>query len=65
MKPEEQVEESRKAELRMIVEMIETSMALAVRKGEHPLTDGCSCIICAEKRKQMIRGPRLKWKYSL
>ncbi len=62
---EEKREEARKEELRMIVEMIDASMALAVKKGKHPLTDGCSCIVCAERRKQLIRGPEPEWKYWL
>ena len=65
MKPEEEAEAARKEELRMIVEMIEASMALAAKKGKHPLINGCSCIVCAEKRKQMIRGPEPEWKYFL
>jgi hypothetical protein len=65
MKPEEEAEAARKEELRMIVEMIEASMALAVKKGKHPLTNGCGCIVCAERRKQLIRGTEPEWKYWL
>ena len=65
MTPEEEAEAERKEELRMIVEMIEASMALAGKKGKHPLTDGCSCIVCAERRKQLIRGPEPECKYLL
>ncbi len=65
MTPEEKAEAARKEELHMIVEMIDASMALAVKKGKHPLTNGCSCVVCAEKRKQIIRGPEPEWKYFL
>lgn len=65
MKRGDEAEAARKEELRMIVEMIDASMALAVKKGKHPLTDGCGCIVCAERRKQLIRGPEPEWKYWL
>jgi hypothetical protein len=50
---------------KMIYEMIEASMALAVQKGSHPLTDGCNCIVCVNKRKDLLRGPKKEWKYRL
>lgn len=65
MKLEDEAKASRTAEFQMIVEMIEASMALAVKKGKHPLTNGCGCIVCAERRKQMIQGPEPEWKYFL
>ncbi len=65
MKAGEEAEAARKEELRMIVEMIDASMALAVKKGKHPLTNGCGCIVCAERRKQLIRAPEPEWKYFL
>ncbi len=65
MKPEDEGDATRKEELRMIVEMIDASMALAWKKGKHPLTEGCACIVCAERRKRMIRGPDPEWNYHL
>ncbi|MBI9085587.1 MAG: hypothetical protein JEZ11_18460 [Desulfobacterales bacterium] len=53
------------AERRMIYEMIEASMALAKKKGTHPITAGCSCIACANRRKALIYGSPAEWKHRL
>ena len=50
---------------RMIVEMIDYSMALSVRKGKHALTRGCNCIACVDKRKRILRGESSNWRYRL
>ena len=49
----------------MIVEMIDASMALSVRKGPHPQTPGCNCIACINKRKSMLQGRQKPWQYRL
>jgi len=54
-----------KAARRMIIEMIEASMALSVQKGKHPLTKGCHCIVCADRRKRIIKNTNINWRYSL
>jgi len=53
------------AERLAIVEMIEASMEEARKKGEHPLTPGCSCIVCVIKRKRILEGPPKPWRYRL
>lgn len=50
---------------KQIHKMIEASMALSVQKGPHPMTEGCNCIVCVNKRKMILRGPRRDWKYRL
>ncbi len=52
-------------ETRMIYEMIEASMELAVKKGEHPLERGCNCIVCVNKRKALLDNRPKEWKYRL
>lgn len=52
-------------ERRMIYEMIEASIELSVKKGKHPLERGCNCIMCVNKRKELLDdGPR-EWTYRL
>jgi hypothetical protein len=53
------------ADWKMIAEMIEASMALSVKKGPHPLTPGCNCIACINKRKRILQGPPKPWQYRL
>ena len=50
---------------RIIFEMIEASMALAMEKGAHPLTRGCNCIACVNHRKRMLASPPKPWRYHL
>ncbi len=52
-------------ERRMIYEMIEASMELAAKKGEHSLEKGCNCIACVNKRKALLDNWPKKWKYRL
>jgi len=58
-------EPSQTAQRRMILKMIEASMALSLEKGPHHLTKGCSCIVCVNKRKRILHGPIREWKYKL
>jgi hypothetical protein len=55
----------RDADWAMIVEMMEASMALSGKKGPHPLTPGCNCIVCINKRKDILKGPPRPWQYRL
>jgi len=55
----------RTADWRLIVEMIEESMAVSVKKGPHPLTPGCNCIACINMRKRILQGPPRPWHYRL
>ncbi|MDA3896882.1 MAG: hypothetical protein PF482_12145 [Desulfobacteraceae bacterium] len=55
----------RNADWAMIVEMIEESMALSVKKGPHLLTRGCNCIVCINQRKRILDGPSRPWRYRL
>lgn len=50
---------------RMIYEMVEASMALSGKKGCHELEKSCSCILCVNKRKQILNGPSKEWKFVL
>lgn len=59
------MEQSRKAEQSMIVEMINASWELAERIGKHPLRSGCNCISCVNKRKHLLERPEHEWKFSL
>ncbi len=52
-------------ERKMILEMINASWELADRLGKHAPTAGCSCIACVIRRKRLIAGRTLKWKYEL
>ncbi len=52
-------------ERRMIYEMINASMELAEKKGDHPLERGCNCIACVNKRKALLDNGPKKWKYRL
>ena len=54
-----------RARRQLIIEMIEASMKLAADKGAHPLTPGCSCIACVNKRKRILQGHPKPWRYTL
>ena len=58
---EEAVIEDRK----MIFEMIEASWELAERLGKHPLTKGCNCISCVNKRKRVLGERNREWEYEI
>ncbi len=53
------------AQRRMIYEMVEASMALSKKKGHHEFEKGCGCILCVNKRKQIINGPFKEWEFVL
>jgi len=55
----------RDADWRLIVEMIDESMALSKKKGHHPLTPRCNCIACVNKRKRILKGSPQPWRYWL
>ncbi len=57
--------EAVKEERRMILEMINASWELAERLGNHPLKNGCNCIACVNKRKQIIDDRQGEWKFEL
>jgi hypothetical protein len=61
----ESEKERRIADWALIVEMIDASMALSVTKGPHPLTPGCNCIVCINKRKRILKGSLNPWQYRL
>jgi len=65
MNDRENMQESRKVEQSMIVEMINASWELGERIGKHPLKRGCNCISCVNKRKRLLKRPEQEWKFSL
>ena len=58
-------QESIKRERKMIFEMIDASLELAQRLGEHPVKAGCNCISCVNKRKRILENQERKWRFSL
>ena len=58
---EEAVIEDRK----MIFEMIEASWELAESLGKHPLTKGCNCISCVDKRKRVLGESNREWEFEI
>ncbi|MBL7180338.1 MAG: hypothetical protein ABIK98_12225 [Pseudomonadota bacterium] len=50
---------------RMIVEMIDAGFKLAEKLGAHPLTKGCNCIGCVNKRKRILQPSEKNWKFKL
>jgi len=50
---------------RMIFEMIEASWELAERLGKHPLTKGCNCISCVDKRKRVLGERNKEWEFEI
>ncbi|MEA1946367.1 MAG: hypothetical protein U9N83_03575 [Thermodesulfobacteriota bacterium] len=58
-------QESIKQERKMIFEMIDASWELAERLGDHPVTTGCNCISCVNKRKRILKKHEKEWKFSL
>ena len=57
--------ETIKEERKMILEMIDASWELAERLGEHPLKNGCNCIACVNRRKQILHDREEEWKFRL
>jgi hypothetical protein len=45
--------------------MIDASWELAGRLGEHKLKQGCNCIACVNKRKNMLDVWYKGWKFEL
>ncbi len=62
--PEEKAAAPRNARP-MILQQIDAAIELAEKKGKHPLTRGCNCIHCAQRRKRLLQGPVPAWKYTL
>ncbi|MCJ8503021.1 hypothetical protein [Desulfatitalea alkaliphila] len=60
-----EIEKRQAAQRRLILEMIDASMQLAHKRGPHPLTNGCNCITCVNKRKRILSGPPKPWRYKL
>ena len=54
-----------KEERKMILEMINASWDLAEQLGKHPVTAGCNCIACVNRRKQLIDQSTEVWKFEL
>jgi hypothetical protein len=52
-------------ERKMILEMIDASLELAERLGEHPITTGCNCISCVNRRKRLLEKQEGEWKFKL
>ena len=50
---------------RMIAEMIDASFRLSETLGRHPLSKGCNCIDCVNKRKRLLKAPLKDWKFKL
>jgi|GEM_PF-1022807 len=53
------------AQRRMIVGMINACINLAEKLGPHPLTRGCNCIHCVNKRKRILKPLITDWKFKL
>ncbi len=43
-----------KTERLTVIEMIDASIELSQKLGKHPLAAGCNCIICVNKRKNIL-----------
>lgn len=50
---------------KLIFAAIDESIELAERKGKHPLEPGCICILCVNRRKELLYPRKVKYKYSL
>ena len=53
------------AQRRMVIEMINAAFRMAEKLGRHPLTKGCNCIACVNKRKRILKTPKTDWKFNL
>jgi len=49
----------------MIIEMIDAGFMLAEKLGKHPMTKGCKCINCVNKRKRILRPFEMNWEFKL
>jgi len=52
-------------ERRMILETIDASRHLAEKLGKHPVTKGCNCISCVNKRKRLLNRGNGDWEFEL
>ncbi len=50
---------------RLIFDMIDASMKLALQKGDHLIENGCNCMACINKRKAFLAKHQGPWKYKL
>lgn len=50
---------------KQIIGMIEESIALSEKLGDHPLAPDCSCMACVTKKKRMLERRVYKSKFSL
>jgi len=53
-------EQSNNDNNKIIFEMIDSSIELAEKIGKHPLTTGCNCISCVNKRKRVLRKENIR-----
>ena len=55
------------SERNMIFEMIDASIELSEKLGKHPLTTGCNCIVCVNKRKELLnlKNSDREWEFYL
>ncbi len=56
---------SHTAQRRMVIEMINDSFRMTEMLGRHPFTKGCNCIACVNKRKRILKTPKMDWKFKL
>ncbi len=64
MTPQKNLEKKVLNERKQILEMIDASIALSIKKGPHPLKNGCRCIACENKRKLILYPPK-PWRFRL
>ncbi len=55
------------SERKRIIEMIDASIELAEKLGKHPLKSGCNCIVCVNKRKELLglKNSDRQWEFCL
>lgn len=60
-------EKNCESERNRIIEMIDASMKLAEKSGKHLLRPGCNCIVCVNKRKELLnlKNSDRKWEFCL
>lgn len=45
--------------------MIDAAMQIALEKGAHEWTPGCNGISCVNRRKHILAGTPVAWRYRL
>lgn len=67
MKHSDDTKKIYKSERNMIIEMIDASIELSEKLGKHPLTNGCNCIVCVNKRKSLLnlKNSDQEWEFYL